>query len=671
MSSEKEVVPAAGGFFSRLRKKRVPEILAGFIGGGWLILEFVHWILIDHYRLPENLLDIVFITLLCALVCTLAWRVFGGAEKRRRKFKVEILLIPLFILVAAYFNIRLIGTWRGAENAAGTDSEGPGSARPKADPMRAAVATFENMTGDPSLDIVGRIAADWVTQGISKIPGLEVSPAAADQPEGGGEKPARAGTDIQALSRSTRAGTVITGAYLLDGEILEFRFQVTDAVRSKLLQSMAGIRGPLAARMEAIDLLRRRVMGALADLYHRDTVGTPSVATPPLYEAYQEFILGQDNFGMDYAEADRHFTRATELDPDFPWPALWRAVGLGNRGEYAAAYEIVSRLDREKDGFPPYLRHILNWYNADLQGRTEDSLRYAREALRLYPSGLTLRHIVGDSALEANRPLISIEVYSAFSREERERYYRRPTGHWPVGNLAGAYHMLGRHEEELETVRREMPFFPGNLEVRSYEVRALAALGRRDEIARVVEESLATASLFGTAGTVMRTAARELREHGARDLSLMYARRAVQWYRDKAAGSVAGEEEFSRLIDALCLAEEWEEARRTVRGLSLKDPEDIDHLAWLGILAARLGDRGEAWRISERLKAVDKPFLFGGSLYNRACIASLLGDRELAVSLLREAFAQGCSYGVHVLSDMDLEPLRDYEPFKELMKPKA
>jgi tetratricopeptide (TPR) repeat protein len=671
MSSERGVVPSVGGFFSRLRKKRIPEILAGFVAGGWLILEFVHWILIDHYRLPENLLDIVFITLLCALACTLAWRVFGGAEQRRRKFKVELLLIPLFILAAALLNVRLIGTWGRAENAAGADSEEANIARPKVDPKRAVVATFENMTGDPSLDIVGRIAADWVTQGISKIPGLEVSPAAADRPESGGEKPARAGTDIQALSRATGAGTVVTGAYFLDGEILEFRFQITDILRSKLLQSMEGIKGTLASRMEVIDLLRRRVMGAMADLFSRGAEGIPSVSTPPLYEAYQELLLGQDSFGLDYAEADRHFSRATELDPNFPYPALWRAVGLGNRGEYAAAYEIVSRLDREKDGFPPYFRLMLEWYKADLQGRKEDGLRYAREALRLYPSGLTLRHIVGNTALEVNRPRVTIEVYSAFTKEGKEVYSRRPTGHWPVGNLASAYHMLGRHEEELETVRREMSSFPGNLQVRAYEVRALAALGRFDELAKVVEESMATASTFGTAAAVMDVASRELREHGTKDLSLMYARRVVQWYRDKAAGSGTGDRELSKLADALYSAEQWEEARSTFRDLSLKHPEDIDHLGFLGTLAARLGNRDEALSISDRLKAVAKPFLFGGPSYWRACVASLLGEREQAVLLLREAFAQGASYGVNVLSDMDLEPLRDYGPFKELIKPKS
>lgn len=671
MSSGEGSGPAAGGFFARLRKKRIPEILAGFIGGGWLILEFVHWILIDHYRLPENLLDITFISLLCALACTLAWRIFGGAERIRRKFKVELLLIPLFILVTLYADVRLIGRWAKTGPATVEDPDAAGLTRPKVDPKRAVVATFENLTGDPSLDIVGRIAADWVTQGVSKIPEIEVSPAVSARPEEGTEMPARGAIDIQAISRSTGAGTVVTGAYSLDGEILEFRFQVNDAIHSKILQSMNGINGTLAARMDAIDLLRRRVMGAMADLFEQTTARIPSVSTPPLYEAYQELILGQASFGVDYAEADRHFARAEELDPNFPYPALWRAAGLSNRGDYAPAYEIVSRLDREKDGFPPYLRLVLERYKAHLQGSNEDGLRYAREALRLYPSGLTLRHIVGDTALDVNRPQIAIDVYTAFTRGEREIYYHRPTGHWIVGNLARAYHMLGRHEEELESVRREIPFFPGNLDVRLYEVRALAALGRSEEIAKAVDDCLATRSTFGTAGAIMDVAARELREHGARDLSRHYAQRAVQWSKNRAKGSGAEEREHRRLADALYTAERWEDARSILRELSLKHPEDIDHLGYLGALAARLGEKEEALRVSESLAAVERPFLFGGPTYWRACIASIMGEREQAVSLLREAFAQGAPYGVQVLCDMDLEPLRDYGPYKELVKPKG
>jgi|GEM_PF-5429782 len=45
---------------SNLRKKKIIETLAAFIGGGWLIIEFVHWILVDHYHFPEKSIDIAF-----------------------------------------------------------------------------------------------------------------------------------------------------------------------------------------------------------------------------------------------------------------------------------------------------------------------------------------------------------------------------------------------------------------------------------------------------------------------------------------------------------------------------------------------------------------------------------------------------------------------------------
>jgi len=71
------------------------------------------------------------------------------------------------------------------------------------------------------------------------------------------------------------------------------------------------------------------------------------------------------------------------------------------------------------------------------------------------------------------------------------------------------------------------------------------------------------------------------------------------------------------------------------------------------------------------LAAIDRRFLFGGHTYWRACIASLLGEKEQAVALLKEAFSQGCGYGVHLRQAIDLEPLWDYPPFKELLRPKG
>jgi hypothetical protein len=102
-------------FLAKLRKRRIIETLAAFIGGGWLIIEVVHFILIGHYHFPEKTLDITIVTLFCALACTLIWRWFSGREKPR-KFKLEVVLIPLVVLITVLLDINLLLHLKGPES---------------------------------------------------------------------------------------------------------------------------------------------------------------------------------------------------------------------------------------------------------------------------------------------------------------------------------------------------------------------------------------------------------------------------------------------------------------------------------------------------------------------------------------------------------------------------
>ena len=230
--------------------------------------------------------------------------------------------------------------------------------------------------------------------------------------------------------------------------------------------------------------------------------------------------------------------------------------------------------------------------------------------------------------------------------------------------------MLGRHEEELESVRRRCPSSRRTWKSELYEVRALAALGRRDEIARVVEESLATVHRSGRRERSWRRGEGAPRARGEGPV-IDYAQRAVQWYRNKAAGSVAGEGSSADLPMRSMTRRNGRRPGASSGSYPLKDPEDIDHLAWLGILAARLGDRGRPRGSRNGSRPSISRFSSAGLSTIGLASPRILGEREQAVSLLREAFAQGAPYSVNVLSDMDLEPLRDYGPFKKLMEPKA
>ena len=113
--------------------------------------------------------------------------------------------------------------------------------------------------------------------------------------------------------------------------------------------------------------------------------------------------------------------------------------------------------------------------------------------------------------------------------------------------------------------------------------------------------------------------------------------------------------------DVLSAATSWR--------LSEEHPDDLAHLGALGTIAARSGDPDDARSIAKRLASLDEPDRAGEPTYLRACIAAQLGEKQEAVALLRESFGRGRKFSTNVHRDSDLEPLRGYPPFEELLRP--
>jgi adenylate cyclase len=96
------------GFLQKLRKRHIIETLAAFIGSGWLLVEVVERLLVSHYHLPEELIDLTVVSVIGALLSTLVWRWFKGTDKRPGNIKVEVLLLPLIVLATLAINLSLI-----------------------------------------------------------------------------------------------------------------------------------------------------------------------------------------------------------------------------------------------------------------------------------------------------------------------------------------------------------------------------------------------------------------------------------------------------------------------------------------------------------------------------------------------------------------------------------
>ncbi len=321
-----------------------------------------------------------------------------------------------------------------------------------------------------------------------------------------------------------------------------------------------------------------------------------------------------------------------------------------------------------RDRYAPLERIFIDKMRANLAGNWTDGAALMRRARELAPQYAVTEGNLGISSLEINRPGDLVE---AFGRADFQPMLKYKFGIMQSFYLAQAHHMLGNYSAELAEVHRGQQHYPDDLILRRQEARALIALGRLDDLKRLVEDSLSrTAEILFNPGDVLLDSATELRAHGHREESFAMARRAASWARARtpdAAGSPANSKVLGR---ALFLAEEWDEARAVFAELAAKDAKDIVATGYLGVIGARKGDRVAARAASDRLRRLKQRFLFGQHTLWRAAISAQLDDKNAAVDLLREAFAQGLDYSVWLHRHVPLEPLRGYPPFDALVRPK-
>ncbi len=125
---------------------------------------------------------------------------------------------------------------------------------------------------------------------------------------------------------------------------------------------------------------------------------------------------------------------------------------------------------------------------------------------------------------------------------------------------------------------------------------------------------------------------------------------------------------------ALFLAGRLEDAQRINEALLDEGFLEREwNVAWThglhGVIALTLGDTVQALEDLAQLESVGETS--GPALHHRALIAAGLGEKERAVDLLRQAFAAGFFFSPWLKSRAELDPLRDYPPFQELMRPKG
>jgi DNA-binding SARP family transcriptional activator/TolB-like protein len=565
----------------------------------------------------------------------------SSAVRRRRPRQL--------ILIAAAAIVIVLGTvWA-------VRSRGPEDAAP--DPWQVVVAVFENQTGDPALDPLGRMAADWITQGLDQLTVIRVVPSTSGltaRPDFRSQGSAGSG-DVRALARATGAGTVVSGRYYVSGDSLGFQAQVVDARTGVLLRAVPPVVGPRSTPGALVDTLRSFVVGAVATVFDSRLDPSPG-GRPPSLEAYQVYLEGYRAFHrvpMQMREALTYLYRAAELDTSFLEPRFLIVFAHLNLGDLESADSNAQILARDRTRLSQRQRDVLDWQFALTRGDRMAAL----QATRAMGSDLDR----GVEAVRANHLHEAVEVLRSADRLTESHFQ------WLA--LMDAYHMLGEYRDELREAERARAMYPERRAMLDAQVRALAALGRTAEVERLVDEGLMLGGGDGwDQGTTMSLAAGELRAHGDRAAALAFADRAIAWReaRPQEDGRT-GRRRFDLAL-ANYVGERWSEAQTLFEELAASDTANVNVRGFLGVLAARRGDADSARAISERIRGLPVHGDLGRDVYWQACIASLLGEPERAVDLLREAYVRGRPFSVLLHRDMDLAPLHDYPPFQQFIR---
>ena len=521
------------------------------------------------------------------------------------------------------------------------------------------VSSFDNLTGSPELDFVGRLAATAVSQAVAETRLVDVIAAdAADD-----------SMDDRSSGADGGSGLAIEGSYHIVDDAWHMQATLQVARDGRVVGSISGVVARRDRPWEAAHEIGRRMSGVVAG--HVDTQvasWADVVAAPPSLEAHRAHLYGMElHLRGEYRAAISQFLKAANPEVGFTVPLLWAITASCNLEEYEQATAILEALFACRSRLSPAERLGADYFAQWLAGDRLSALRTLDRVAELVPDSEVLAQL-GRDAMLCNNPRYAVEV---LERVDPERGWMPSwTPYWQ--RLTEAYHMVGDHGRELEAGRRGRRQHPEAMGPLLYEARAHAALGDADAVSRIADEAVAlTSDRFMSASEVLFTAARELKAHGQLAAGIDMLARAIDWHRDRSAVAAPTVSDRLALARMHYEADEWPEAAKLLSPLQRERPEDADVLGAAGTLAARMGNEAAARGALSALRAKTGQFRYGRHLLWAARIAAVLGDNVAALSLLRGAFARGCGHDIALHTDIDLSRLSTDERYREMLRPRG
>jgi TolB-like protein/cytochrome c-type biogenesis protein CcmH/NrfG len=325
-----------GSFFAELNRRNVWRVGIAYVIASWLILQVID-VIEPLIGMPLWASQLVLVVLIIgfplALVFSWAFEVTPGGLKREKDIdrsqsvthetgrRLDKITIVIFALAVVMMVIdRNLPPASVPIDTTDTTTPAP---RPTTELPSIAVLPFVNMSSDEGSAYFSDGLADTLLHMLAQIGEMRVAARTSSF------RFREPGADIKDIAVNLGVGNILEGSVQKSGNRIRVTAQLIEAETGfhlwsgnfdRDLDDVFAIQDEIAT--EVVGALKISLLGEeAARLTARDTENL---------DAYTEFLLGIDKLDLSttraFEEAEEHFARATELDPEYA--RAWGMLGL-------------------------------------------------------------------------------------------------------------------------------------------------------------------------------------------------------------------------------------------------------------------------------------------------------------------------------------------------------
>jgi TolB-like protein/tetratricopeptide (TPR) repeat protein len=304
--------------------------------------------------------------------------------------------------------------------------------------------------------------------------------------------------DARAIGARLGVDAVVEGSVRKAGDRLRVTVRVVDVADGYQRWSHR-FDGRLEEVFDIEDQIAASVATALRGMLstqERDVLRRPGTTA----DAYEHFLRGRQFYGTatigSFAEAEKHFRRAIELDPNYgpAWAGLaqvhsWAVEWMGRGDDIREAADRASR--RALELTPDQAEaHVARGAVLTMQSDYAGAAQEFEEAIRLNPRSFEAHYLYGRSCFQASRFEDSVELFQRAAGLQLEDFQCLLLLSMPLRRLGRADDLAEARREGIRRAERQLELEPDNTRALCLGAGPLLEDGQKERALQWIRRSL-------------------------------------------------------------------------------------------------------------------------------------------------------------------------------------